>query len=778
VQAWLVPHTHWDREWYRPFQDFRARLVDTVDLVLDMLAADPQWSFTLDGQVVVAEDYLQVRPGRRDELRSRVTEGRLGLGPWWVQPDSFLPAGETHVRNLLEGRRVALELGGCSTVAHLPDSFGHPASLPTLFIGFGLELFTCWRGHGDELDELPATWRWLAPDGSVIDAHHLSEGYFGAACLDSEDFPTALARVAEVARRLEKRGPGEPILLLNGIDHMLPDSSGPAVAQALHDTHGWDVRIGRLDDFARALPRAAGPLWSGELSGARIANLLPGVWSSRLPVKLAARRCEAVLLGWAEPLAALSLLQGAEDERPALHAAWRDVLLGAAHDSIGGCSIDLVHEQGLSRYADAEGLAQGTARRLRERLAGLAVGRRTPDSLELDVAAWNPSPRRRTDVLTLPLDAYPPIRNHTDGGSVHPLVVDSFGPRGFTVDGRPARLVASGDPLRMKLLPGQQAWDLQAVVEDLPALGWRRLRIAPCEVAPDVIDAGRRIEATGTVVEVADDGTFYVGIAGSNGTGLFAVQDLGDRGDTYDTDPIDDADRCRTVHVDVERRRHAATGIQTLRVVRTLELPAALTPARDRRNDELVRIHLVVQARVAPGVDRVDLDVSVTGGAQDHRLRLLLPGGTQASTCSAGTFATVQRTRPAQATGPAGPSSSGWKHPPHSTFCQQGWVRCGPLVVVAPGLPEAEVLGDGTVALTLLRAVGWLSQLSLTTRPEPAGPGMPTPGAQVPGGVQATLSLLPWDGADPSARSQEAELGFEGGWAGPWCACATPPTVP
>ena len=108
VDALLVSHTHWDREWYRTFEAFRARLVDTVDCVLDLLAVDPGWKYLLDGQAIVVEDYLAVRPGREAELRAAVAQGRLAVGPWYVQPDSLLPGGETHVRNLLEGRRVAL----------------------------------------------------------------------------------------------------------------------------------------------------------------------------------------------------------------------------------------------------------------------------------------------------------------------------------------------------------------------------------------------------------------------------------------------------------------------------------------------------------------------------------------------------------------------------------------------------------------------------------------------------------------------------------------------
>ena len=77
----LVSHTHWDREWYRTFEAFRARLVDTVDRVLDLLAADPGWKFLLDGQAIVVEDYLAVRPHRRAELEAAVASASAAGRP-------------------------------------------------------------------------------------------------------------------------------------------------------------------------------------------------------------------------------------------------------------------------------------------------------------------------------------------------------------------------------------------------------------------------------------------------------------------------------------------------------------------------------------------------------------------------------------------------------------------------------------------------------------------------------------------------------------------------
>jgi alpha-mannosidase len=205
----LVSHFHWDREWSRDFQEFRGRLVDAIDSVLDLVAADPGFRFMLDGQAIVLEDYLVVRPQRRAELEAGLASGRLAAGPWYVQPDSFLPSGETHIRNLLHGRAVASEFGPVSSVAYVPDSFGHPAQFPQLFAGFGLDPFIYWRGNGSEIDELGPFYAWRAPDGSTVRAWHLVEGYFGAAGLDADnDIEATAARLEDVIKRIEAAGSG------------------------------------------------------------------------------------------------------------------------------------------------------------------------------------------------------------------------------------------------------------------------------------------------------------------------------------------------------------------------------------------------------------------------------------------------------------------------------------------------------------------------------------------------------------------------------------------
>jgi hypothetical protein len=737
----LVSHTHWDREWYRTFEAFRARLVDTVDRVLDVLADDPGWKFLLDGQSIVVEDYLAVRPGRRAELERAVRDGRLAVGPWYVQPDSLLPSGESLVRNLLVGRVVAESIGGCSRVAYVPDSFGHPAQFPQLFAGFGLGPMVYWRGNGGELDRTGPIYRWVAPDGSTVLTYQLGRGYFAAAVLP-EDTDVAVEGILGV---LERLGPIEraPALLMNGIDHMLPDVNTGTVADALAARTGLRVERGLLDDLIDAVDPTDRAEFSGELLGARTANLLPGVWSARLDLKLANRRAERALLGWAEPWSALGRALGTPDERPSLGSAWRTLLPNHAHDSMCGCSQDEVHRQMHTRLTSATELAMQTTHRTLERLAGLGAERRVPRTTELDYAVFNPSSFPRTDVVRIPLDGFPVFFMSDITQDIHPLTIAAAIVSGYTVDGVPVRVIRSDAPDRVRMLEDLPPLDLELVVADVPAFGWTRIHLTPADAAPDVEDDGREVTTGDVTVRADDDGTLRVHLGGRELTGLAAIEHLQDHGDSYDFDPVADDPGDPVLAVEVRRTRQpvvipsrsdtagrqqspsrdakteGAGGIQRLRVTRTLASGTV--------------VH--VDARVAPGVDRVDLHVEVEHPAPDHRLRLLFPTGAPIDGFRAATtFDTSHRT-----TAPV--DDTDWDHPAPRTFPHQGWIEAHGLTVAAPGLPEGEVTHDGVIAVTVLRTFGWLARFQLGTRPIPAGPALPTPDGQLPGGITADLSL-------------------------------------
>src|SRR3989440_6590914 len=147
----LIPHTHWDREWYLPRAAFQARLLPALDDLIERLQSDAGYrSFLLDGQTVLVADYLTARPERKADIQTLVKTGRLQVGPWYVLADELIPSGEALVRNLLLGAADADQLGGRLDVLYSPDGFSHPAAWPTPARQFGIRCGVARPGPGRE----------------------------------------------------------------------------------------------------------------------------------------------------------------------------------------------------------------------------------------------------------------------------------------------------------------------------------------------------------------------------------------------------------------------------------------------------------------------------------------------------------------------------------------------------------------------------------------------------------------------------------------------------
>ena len=255
----IVPHTHWDREWYSPFQTFRLRLVDLLDGLLPQLEADPSYAhFLLDGQMAVVDDYLAVRPEAEERLRALATTGRVAMGPWYALPDEFLVSGETLVRNLQRGLRVAARFGGAMDVGYLPDMFGHVAQMPQLLRLFGFEHAVVWRGVPSAIDR-SGFW-WTAPDGSTVRAEYLPQGY-GNGALVPDDAKALVRRIERVRRRSRATCSLGPILWMNGTDHLLPQPwLGRVVAEANALDAGYELHICSLAEHVHGAPDRGTPV--------------------------------------------------------------------------------------------------------------------------------------------------------------------------------------------------------------------------------------------------------------------------------------------------------------------------------------------------------------------------------------------------------------------------------------------------------------------------------------------------------------------------------------
>lgn len=376
----LVAHTHWDREWYLTFQQSRVKLVHLIDGLLEILDRDPSFThFMLDGQTIVLEDYLDIRPERAVDIERLVREGRLLIGPWHILPDEFLVSPEATIRNLLQGKAVAARFGARMDVGYIPDPFGHVGQMPQILAGFGIDSAALRRGLADEPCEV---W-WLAPDGTRVLTAYLRDGYDNAARLPTraESFQ---AFIRGCAASLQPHAAFPELLLMNGTDHQEPQ---PEVSELIRGfaSGGDRLLISTLPDYFQAIKHRLEsyegrlPIVQGELRDPKRHHLLPAVLSSRVWIKQRNHAVETTLERWAEPFAAWAeVLAGGSDDRSTLtgrlttprvkhpagliEAAWRLLMECHPHDSICGCSIDAVHEEMRSRFDRADQLAEEVTR--------------------------------------------------------------------------------------------------------------------------------------------------------------------------------------------------------------------------------------------------------------------------------------------------------------------------------------------------------------------------------------------------------------------------------
>jgi alpha-mannosidase len=406
----LVPHTHWDREWYAPFDEFRERLVAMMDTLIELgNAGFPH--FHLDGQTAMIDDYLAVRPEREADIRRLAEDGRLSAGPWVTQMDEFLVSGESHLRNLERGLARAGQLGRALMVGYLPDQFGHVGQMPQILAQQGLDRAVVWRGVPKEIDRTQFWWE--APDGSRVLAEYLAFGYSLGWDVEQQQDPDRLA--TSLRRKAEHVAPflaSERMLITVGADHTGPDATLPErLAIADEQLPGMAVRIGSLADHLDAPPNDGLPSWRGELRSSARAHLLPNVYSARTHQKRERGRVEALVERYAEPLAAL--VPGFDWPAEELDRAWTLLLWNGAHDSVCGCSHDLVARDVDARYAEARAIGEAIIARALEGLGS--------DMAESGTLRFNPSSFER--------DGVPGLGWRVDGGVAAPVETSAPGER-------------------------------------------------------------------------------------------------------------------------------------------------------------------------------------------------------------------------------------------------------------------------------------------------------------------------------------------------------------
>lgn len=389
--GYIIPSTHWDREWRYPIWKNRMLLVELMQELLGTLDTDPDYHcFLMDGQVAPIEDYLEVVPGDREKVSRYIQEGRIAVGPWYTLPDLYPLDGECLVRNLLKGIRVCRKYGEPLRVGYNSFGWGQTAQFPQIYDGFGLDFIICAKRVSSERAP-ESEFLWEAPDGtkvltSRLGQHTRSAFYYlayldakyGVDCLSGdfkyspersgtamhnadaahcdEDFFMIEARRDYDPSRLKKgianawTAADDTVLkshrlLLNGTDFSTPH---PELSQMIRDLNALDpdrqFSNVRLEEYAQMLherlDKSKLRVVRGELRDGPACDCSGNALAVRPYLKTLNKKAQNALIYRAEPLISVLKMLGKPFPEGFLDVAWKYLIESHPHDSINGVTQD------------------------------------------------------------------------------------------------------------------------------------------------------------------------------------------------------------------------------------------------------------------------------------------------------------------------------------------------------------------------------------------------------------------------------------------------------
>ena len=355
-QIHIVPHFHWDREWYFTAEESKILLVNDMEEILERLETDSEYPcFVMDGQTAVLEDYLSVKPENRERLKKLIEAGKLIIGPWYTQTDELVVGGESIVRNLLYGKLDCEAFGPRMMIGYLPDSFGQSARLPQILNGFGIDRYMFWRGTSERMGSSKSEFYWEGDDNARVTVQLLPLGYAIGKYLPTE--PEALKkRLDKYFPVLDRGATTDYILLPNGHDQMPLQKNIREVMEQIEACYpGRKTRLGRYEEvFEKVEERGHLDTLRGEFLDGKYMRVHRSIYSSRADLKSANTRIENKITNQLEPLASIAYHLGFDYHHGLIEAIWKELMKNHAHDSIGCCCSDKVHRAISDRFFLAE----------------------------------------------------------------------------------------------------------------------------------------------------------------------------------------------------------------------------------------------------------------------------------------------------------------------------------------------------------------------------------------------------------------------------------------
>lgn len=357
----VVPHSHWDREWYFTTSRSKIYLMHDLKKVLEQLEKEnPYESFILDGQASLLDDYLKWRPQDKARIEKLVQQGKLIIGPWYTQTDQLVISGESIVRNMLYGMKICEDFGDYMNVGYVPDSFGQAASMPQIYREFGISDTMFWRGVSDD-DVAHTEYKWRGEDGSVVNVYQIPSGYYIGGAIPEREADLAEFLHQEPFKTTWGRSSTDQVYFPNGFDQAPVRENLPELVDQMNELYQdeYELQFSTIEKYIAAVKERQPELEeiAGELINGKLMRIHKTIFSSRPDLKALNTKIQHYLVNVMEPVLTMAMQLGFEYPVETVKEIWKLMFENAAHDSIGSCVSDTTNEDVYMRYKQARDIS-------------------------------------------------------------------------------------------------------------------------------------------------------------------------------------------------------------------------------------------------------------------------------------------------------------------------------------------------------------------------------------------------------------------------------------
>ena len=721
----IIPHSHWDREWYQSFEAHRMKLVELFDAIIEEMEKSDEYTFYhMDGQFIPVEDYLEIRPHMRERLQKLIKEDRIQVGPWYVLQDEFLTSGEANVRNMLYGIKLSKAFGADPLMCgYFPDAFGNVGQAPQICQGFGIDTAVFGRGLNDVGSDNQIIRQngitgseliWRAPDGSEVIGVMFVNWYCNAMELPSE--PERLKRrIEHIGHSLERFSASDHLLGMNGCDHQPLQRNLVEVIKLANEVQDeYEVVQSNFKDYLDEIRKIKHKLrpFTGEIIGQYTSGwgLLTSTASTHIDIKTRNWKNQHTLERLAEPAARIAALTGAKYDRDLFLYAWKRLMQNHPHDSICTCSCDEVYDAMLARFDSSQQVADQT---LQNALTHLSKAVDTDNGGDKAIVILSLEPGRSTSVVKANVD-------FDKEENVKAIAV-------FDADGNPV-------PVKTQFIRHQFTYTLpndrfrqpkyvDRFTVEFPVttegMGWQVYKVAKVDETP-VTECPVKVFKNCMInenlrVAFRGDGAFDLTDlrTGKVFYNQNRIEDQPDVGESYNFKAGGDAVLCNDADISLFETTPYSATFKT--VVKTA-LGATVTSF----------------VTLTKGVCRVDIKTVINNEGENHRIRALFDSDVITDhALSEGQFDLTAR--------PIEPTFT-WENPSNlqktQAFVALESENGASLAIANRGICEYEILRNthNTIAITLLRCVAEMGDWGV----------FPTPKAQCKGEYTLEYAVVPY----------------------------------